>query len=288
MPSTNFILASAALAAMAHAKTDLTGCTTTDMSSPAGASVAWYVPGTGELCDSLDCGGGRAPVKSDVPGCPAYTGTETYSPSYLAGYGSATANPSVSYSSVTGLAQPAETNMEAETSDARVPAYANPTMTSGPTSAAEESAASSSSFNWDSLISEADTRTTTWDLYAPSDSSAVPDSETTSADLDAPSSTPSAASSFTGPTDKILTSVPPLSTVTSAGAPYVVAGNNTVAGGAAGSTGGVAGGNNGTATTSADSSSTATIIPGNDAGVAKGFVSGAGLMVAVGAIAAAL
>lgn len=75
--------------ALVHARTDLTGCTRTDVSSPAGASYAWIVPNTGELCDFLDCGGGRAPPKTTVPGCPLYVGTETYRPSFLAGFGAA-------------------------------------------------------------------------------------------------------------------------------------------------------------------------------------------------------
>lgn len=29
----------------------------------------WYDPLTGEVCDPLDCGGGRAPPKTNVPGC---------------------------------------------------------------------------------------------------------------------------------------------------------------------------------------------------------------------------
>lgn len=66
------------------ARTDLTGCTSTSISSPAGASIAWYVPETGEVCDLLDCGGGRAPPKTTVPGCPLYSGTASYSPLYLA------------------------------------------------------------------------------------------------------------------------------------------------------------------------------------------------------------
>lgn len=66
------------------ARTDLTGCTSTSVSSPAGASIAWYVPETGEVCDFLDCGGGRAPPKTTVPGCPLYSGTASYSPLYLA------------------------------------------------------------------------------------------------------------------------------------------------------------------------------------------------------------
>lgn len=69
------------------ARTDLTGCTSTSISSPAGASIAWYVPETGEVCDFLDCGGGRAPPKTTVPGCPLYSGTASYSPSYLAAGG---------------------------------------------------------------------------------------------------------------------------------------------------------------------------------------------------------
>lgn len=69
------------------ARTDLTGCTSTSVSSPAGASIAWYVPETGEVCDFLDCGGGRAPPETTVPGCPLYSGTASYSPSYLAAGG---------------------------------------------------------------------------------------------------------------------------------------------------------------------------------------------------------
>lgn len=42
--------------------------------------VHWYDPDTGEVCDPHDCGGGRAPPKTDVPGCPFYKGTEIYSP----------------------------------------------------------------------------------------------------------------------------------------------------------------------------------------------------------------
>ncbi|KAJ5462611.1 hypothetical protein N7475_007555 [Penicillium sp. IBT 31633x] len=38
--------------------------------------VHYFDPSNGEVCDSLDCGGGRAPVKYDVPCCAAYRGTE--------------------------------------------------------------------------------------------------------------------------------------------------------------------------------------------------------------------
>lgn len=127
--STNTILAAATFATLALARTDLEGCTRTDVSSPAGASYAWYVPGTGELCEFLDCGGGRAPPKTTVPGCAAYVGTETYSPSYLAGY--------------------------------QASATAAPTTT---TADADES--TSSSFDWSAL--ETDTAISSFDLYTTS------------------------------------------------------------------------------------------------------------------------
>ena len=122
------LVVTALLAVFTKARTDLTGCTSTDVSSPAGASIAWYIPDTGELCEFLDCGGGRAPPKTTVPGCPGYSGTASYSPSYLTGYVQATASSSSAAS-------------------------------------ASASASTSTSFNWDSLISQANTASTSWDLY---------------------------------------------------------------------------------------------------------------------------
>jgi len=86
----------AVLFKLCSARTDLSGCVSSTAISPAGASLIWYVPGTGETCEFLDCGGGRAPPKTTVPGCAAYSGTATYSPSYLPGYG-----PTSSVSSTT-------------------------------------------------------------------------------------------------------------------------------------------------------------------------------------------
>lgn len=85
------LLTLAALAATAIAKTDLEGCTYIDaVYSPPGrtdifpyATRTWYVPDTGEICEFLDCGGGRAPPKTDVPGCGNYKGTDTYSPKFM-------------------------------------------------------------------------------------------------------------------------------------------------------------------------------------------------------------
>jgi hypothetical protein len=77
------------LLATTLAKTDIGGCTSSDfVVTPTGggtpfASRIFYIPDTGEICELLDCGGGRAPPKTTVPGCPLYSGTETYSPRFL-------------------------------------------------------------------------------------------------------------------------------------------------------------------------------------------------------------
>lgn len=69
----------ALLAPLAYAKYGLDGCTSTTLNN----IITYYVPSSGEICDLLDCGGGRAPPKTTVPGCAAYSGTASYSPSYL-------------------------------------------------------------------------------------------------------------------------------------------------------------------------------------------------------------
>lgn len=74
----------------ALAKTDLDGCTwiegtytpTWDGPDP-WRTRFYYDPDTFEECSFLDCGGGRAPPKKNVPGCGEYTGTASYSPMYL-------------------------------------------------------------------------------------------------------------------------------------------------------------------------------------------------------------
>lgn len=63
------------------------GCAThTYGSCPDDNIVHWYDPDDGQICDPLDCGGGRAPAKTTEPCCTAaYTGTEVCvtTPSYL-------------------------------------------------------------------------------------------------------------------------------------------------------------------------------------------------------------
>jgi hypothetical protein len=76
------------LAGLATARTDLSGCISSATRNQWNeASMIWYVPDTGEICDFVDCGGGRAPPKTTQPGCPLYTGTATVTPSYLPGWG---------------------------------------------------------------------------------------------------------------------------------------------------------------------------------------------------------
>jgi len=73
---------------LATARTDLSGCVSSATTNQwHEASMIWYVPDSGEICDFVDCGGGRAPPKTDQPGCPLYTGTAALTPSYLPGYG---------------------------------------------------------------------------------------------------------------------------------------------------------------------------------------------------------
>ncbi|KAF6803297.1 siderophore biosynthesis [Colletotrichum sojae] len=87
--SFRYLASVAVLATVALAKTDLSGCTSSDaVVTPANggtpyATRIYYVPDTGEICALLDCGGGRAPPKTTVPGCASYEGTDTYSPSFL-------------------------------------------------------------------------------------------------------------------------------------------------------------------------------------------------------------
>ncbi|KAF3388390.1 hypothetical protein F1880_004387 [Penicillium rolfsii] len=76
------------LASLATARTDLSGCISSQTTNQwHEASMIWFVPDSGEICDFVDCGGGRAPPKTTVPGCPLYQGTETVTPSYMPGWG---------------------------------------------------------------------------------------------------------------------------------------------------------------------------------------------------------
>lgn len=60
-------------------------CETHTFTTCADKITHWYDPDDGMICDPLDCGGGRAPAKTDVPCCGNYKGTEpcVTSASYL-------------------------------------------------------------------------------------------------------------------------------------------------------------------------------------------------------------
>ncbi|KAJ5156318.1 hypothetical protein N7492_009121 [Penicillium capsulatum] len=72
------------LIGLSAARTDLDGCVSSRTTNQwHEASMIWYVPDSGEICDIPDCGGGRAPSKPDAPGC----GSVSATPSYLPGWG---------------------------------------------------------------------------------------------------------------------------------------------------------------------------------------------------------
>lgn len=74
--STLFILSVVFTSALA--RTDLSGCTRTEalLADRSGYTTFYWNPEVREQCSILDCGGGRAPPKTNVPGCPQYTGTD--------------------------------------------------------------------------------------------------------------------------------------------------------------------------------------------------------------------
>lgn len=84
------------------------GCSTHSFTTCEDRIVHWFDPDDGMICDPLDCGGGRAPVKTGVPGCANYSGTETRGTSYLSCW-----KPSTTLATA-----PAETTIEAITTDA--------------------------------------------------------------------------------------------------------------------------------------------------------------------------
>ncbi|RYP80268.1 hypothetical protein DL770_006296 [Monosporascus sp. CRB-9-2] len=72
---------------VALARMNLAGCFSSETLAYSGASLIWYVPDAGDVCQFLDYGGGGAPPKTTFPGCPAYEGTMSYKPSYSPEFG---------------------------------------------------------------------------------------------------------------------------------------------------------------------------------------------------------
>ncbi|KAM0553308.1 hypothetical protein ACHAPJ_007321 [Fusarium lateritium] len=105
------------------------GCSTHSFTTCEDKIIHWFDPDDGMICDPLDCGGGRAPPKTDVPGCAGYTGTKIRGGvSYLSCW-----KPST-----TLVAASAKTTAEAETTeDAKTTADAKSTTDVEPTTDAE-------------------------------------------------------------------------------------------------------------------------------------------------------
>ncbi|GKT67022.1 siderophore biosynthesis protein [Colletotrichum tofieldiae] len=106
------------------AKTEMEGCTSftstvTVRPSPGYGNtyetIIWYVPDTLEICAGVDCGGGRAPPRK-VPGCPAYSGAETVTASFLAA--TPTAAPTV-FSTMTSKTYESEESTNASAKPTR-------------------------------------------------------------------------------------------------------------------------------------------------------------------------
>lgn len=117
-----FLLGLTSLANLATARTDLEGCVSSEIVIDYYASYLWYVPDTGEICSFLDCGGGRAPPKTDKPGCGGYKGTATVTPDYIEGWGpngkqAASTTTIAATTSATVTAATTSTASQAEVSD---------------------------------------------------------------------------------------------------------------------------------------------------------------------------
>ncbi|GFF60680.1 hypothetical protein IFM51744_10443 [Aspergillus udagawae] len=133
------LLLATTLASTVYARTDLEGCISSKTHNQWNeASMIWYVPGTGEICDIPDCGGGRAPPKHDNPACPGqYTGTATYEPSYLPGYGPGAA---ASTSTLAATASASTTADAMTTTSSEASATGSLVITSAPSTTASATA----------------------------------------------------------------------------------------------------------------------------------------------------
>ncbi|KAH1307889.1 hypothetical protein KXV78_005941 [Aspergillus fumigatus] len=144
-----FLLLATTLASTVSARTDLRGCISSLTRNQWNeASMIWYVPDTGEICDIPDCGGGRAPPKHDNPACPElYTGTATYEPSYLPGYGpgAAASTPTLAATASASTTGDAMTTMSSEASSLRITAAPSTTASATETMKTSVKAGRSSS-----------------------------------------------------------------------------------------------------------------------------------------------
>ncbi|RFU72779.1 hypothetical protein TARUN_9483 [Trichoderma arundinaceum] len=68
-------IATSALSLLVGANIVFAACETHSFTTCDDGIVHWFDPNNGQVCDPQDCGGGRAPPRTDVPGCPLYSGT---------------------------------------------------------------------------------------------------------------------------------------------------------------------------------------------------------------------
>jgi hypothetical protein len=129
-----------------------------------------YDPDTGEICDLLDCGGGRAPPKTTVPGCPLYNGPgpNVAATSYLSCFAELAAatekpNPGV---------VPDTTTSVTTTSTIQVTVTGIPTFTTAtPVDSAISSTSASTTMTMDPRIGSNETLTTSFTSTSSSTSS---------------------------------------------------------------------------------------------------------------------
>ncbi|KAM0429253.1 hypothetical protein ACHAPT_006467 [Fusarium lateritium] len=93
------------------------GCNTHSYTTCEDGIVHWFDPEDGQICDPLDCGGGRAPPKKN-PGCDGYTGTEVRTISYLSCWKAFATEGFTSAEPTTEAEVETETDVETETQPA--------------------------------------------------------------------------------------------------------------------------------------------------------------------------
>lgn len=155
-PFTLSFLLLSGLSGFASARTDLDGCVSTEVVIDYGASYLWYVPDSGEICTFLDCGGGRAPPKTNQPGCPLYSGTATVTASYIDGYGPSgkqTVSTTTATATTLSGSSASGTQTESSTSESSGTQSSGSLITAAPTS----SPAVSMTTTTTSSVSSADT-----------------------------------------------------------------------------------------------------------------------------------
>ncbi|OQD69400.1 hypothetical protein PENPOL_c002G09446 [Penicillium polonicum] len=134
------------------ATTVFAACESISYTTCADTIVHWYDPTNGQVCDPIDCGGGRAPVKYDEPCCAAYRGTEpcVSTTSTLSCWSPSTVAASSTIASASS----------AETTSASATATANTSVLSSTKAAAETSSHSISGTTSAPSTTEAPTQST--------------------------------------------------------------------------------------------------------------------------------